>query len=70
MLPLEIVYFDEQAAETYGLIRSQLEKTGKPIGSLDTLIGTHALCLGVTLVTNNTREFKHIKSLKVVDWTV
>ena len=70
ILPLEIVYFDEKAAETYGLIRSQLEKTGKPIGSLDTLIGAHALCLGVILVTNNIREFKRIKSLKVVNWTV
>ncbi len=70
VLPLEIAYFEEKAAETYGLIRSQLERTGKPIGSLDTLIGAHALCLGVTLVTNNIREFKRIKSLKVVDWTV
>jgi len=69
ILPLKIVCFDESAAETYGLIRSQLEKTGKPIGSLDTLIGAHALSLGVTLVTNNIREFKRIKSLKVVDWS-
>lgn len=70
VLPLEIDPFDEKAAETYGLIRSQFEKTGKPIGSLDTLIGAHALSRGVTLVTNNVREFKRIKGLKVVDWTV
>ena len=69
VMPLEIASFDEKAAETYGLIRSQLEKIGKPIGSLDTLIGAHALCLGVTLVTNNIREFERIKNLKVVDWT-
>ncbi len=69
VLPLEIASFDEKAAETYGLIRSQLEKTGKPIGSLDTLIGAHALCLGATLVTNNVREFERIKNLKVMDWT-
>ena len=48
---------------------SQLEKIGKPTGSLDTLIGAHALYLGVTLVTNNIREFKRIKKLKIVDWT-
>ncbi|BBO16256.1 VapC toxin protein [Candidatus Brocadia pituitae] len=57
-------------AETYGIVRSQLEKIGKPVGSLDTLIGAHALCRGVILVTNNIREFKRIKNLKVVDWTV
>ena len=68
-LKVKICPFDEKAAETYGLIRSQLEKTGKPIGSLDTLIGAHAQSIGVTLVTNNIREFKRIKSLKVVDWT-
>lgn len=68
-LPLDIAPFDEKAAETYGLIRSQLEKIGKPIGSLDTLIGAHALCLGVTLVTSNISEFKRIRNLKVVDWT-
>ncbi len=70
ILPLEIAPFDEGAAETYGIIRSQLEKTGKPIGSLDTLIGAHALSRTATLVTNNIGEFKRIKNLKVVDWTV
>lgn len=69
-LPLDIAPFDEKAAESYGIVRSQLEKIGKPIGSLDTLIGAHALSLGVTIVTNNTKEFKRIKSLKIVDWTV
>jgi predicted nucleic acid-binding protein len=34
------------------------------------LVGAHAVSLGVTLVTNNTREFKRIANLKVADWTV
>jgi tRNA(fMet)-specific endonuclease VapC len=34
------------------------------------LIGAHALSLDLTLVTNNVREFKQIKKLKVVDWSV
>ncbi len=70
ILPLEIACFDKKAAKTYGAVRSSLEKTGKPIGSLDTLIGAHALSLGAVLVTNNTKEFKRIKNLGVVDWTV
>ncbi|MEK6698402.1 MAG: type II toxin-antitoxin system VapC family toxin [Nitrospirota bacterium] len=70
ILPLEITDFDERAAEEYGTVRADLEKAGKPVGSMDMLIGAHALSLGVTLVTNNVREFKQIKSLKVVDWSV
>ncbi len=70
ILPLEIADFDEKAAKAYGEIRAALEKAGDPIGSMDMLIGAHALGLGLTLVTNNTREFRKIKHLKVTDWTV
>ncbi len=69
VLPLEIANFDEKASESYGKIRSALEKEGKPAGSMDMLIGAHALSLGVTLVTNNTSEFKQIKHLKIADWS-
>jgi len=70
VLPLEIADFNDEAAHAYGEIRSSLEKQGTPIGSLDTLIGAHALSLGVTLVTNNTKEFKRIKSLSIADWSI
>lgn len=70
ILPLEIADFDEKAAEIYGNVRASLEKEGKSIGSMDMLIGAHVLSLGITLVTNNTREFKLIKSLKITDWSV
>ena len=69
-LPLEIVDFDEEAASAYGTVRAALEKAGTPVGSMDMLIGAHALSLGVTLVTNNMSEFKQIKNLKLVDWSV
>jgi tRNA(fMet)-specific endonuclease VapC len=36
---------------------------------MDMLIGAHALALGATLVTNNTKEFKQIKNLKIADWS-
>lgn len=70
ILPLVIADFDERAAVTYGAVRAALEKAGTSVGSMDMLIGAHALSLGVTLVTNNTREFKQIKSLKIEDWSV
>ena len=68
VLPLEIAGFDREAARVYGRVRATLEKKGTPIGSLDVVIGAHALSLGVTLATNNTREFSRIKGLTVVDW--
>ena len=70
VLPLEVADFEEKAAKVYGDIRALLEKAGNPIGSMDMLIGAHALSLGITLVTNNVREFKKIKHLKVIDWSV
>src|SRR5574341_1995739 len=68
--PLEIADFDEKAAREYGAIRAGLERAGTPIGSMDMLIGAHAHSLGATLVTNNTKEFKQIRNLKIVDWSV
>ena len=35
---------------------------------MDMMIGAHAMALGVTLATNNTREYSRIKGLTVVDW--
>lgn len=60
--------FDEEAALSYGAIRSNLEKAGTPIGSLDMLMAAHAVSLGIHLVTNNTREFLRIHALTVIDW--
>ena len=67
---LEICSFDQQAAIAYGDVRSSLEKRGEVIGPYDLLIAAHALSLGRTLITNNEREFKRVKGLKVDNWTV
>ena len=68
VLPLEIANFDRETARVYGRVRATLEKKGAPIGSLDMMIGAHALSLGATLATNNTKEFSRIKGLTIVDW--
>jgi tRNA(fMet)-specific endonuclease VapC len=67
--PLVVIPFDRNASEQYGEIRHYLETKGIPIGSMDLLIAAHALSLGITLVTNNTREFSRIKGLKLEDWS-
>ena len=65
---IEIVAFDDSAADEYGEIRAGLERKGTPIGSLDMLIAAHARSLGCTLVTNNTKEFCRVEGLEVVNW--
>ncbi len=69
LLPLEVLAFGQEAAASYGRVRAALEKAGTPIGPLDTLIAAHAVSVGVTLVTNNTREFQRVPDLEVEDWT-
>ena len=68
IIPLEIIDFDYRATIEYGIIRAKLEKKGTPIGPLDTLIGAHALGLGLTIVTNNEKEFERIEGLKIENW--
>ena len=68
LAPLEVLPFDEDAASSYGDLRAALEKSGRPIGPLDTLIAAHAISLNATLVTNNLREFQRVKGLRVDSW--
>lgn len=63
VLPLDIPVDAE-----YGGIRSELEAAGQPIGMNDLLIAAHARALGLTLVTDNTREFSRIRGLNVENW--
>lgn len=65
---ITILEFDSYAAEEYGKVRAELEKNGTPIGPMDTLIAGHARAEGMTLVTNNTREFRRVEELDVEDW--
>lgn len=65
---IEILNFDSLAAESYGKVRADLEKKGTPIGVIDMMIAGHALSLGYTVVTNNTKEFERVKGLKLENW--
>jgi tRNA(fMet)-specific endonuclease VapC len=66
---ITILPLDSGAAGTYARVRAQLESKGQPIGPLDLMIGAHALSLNATLVTNNVKEFRRIRGLRVQDWT-
>ena len=65
---LLVLPFETPADEFYGRVRQQLEALGSPIGSNDLLIAAHALSLGRTLITDNTREFTRVRGLKVENW--
>jgi tRNA(fMet)-specific endonuclease VapC len=67
---LEIAPFDEQAAEVFGSLRAWLTSQGTPIGPYDTQIAAHAQSLGLTLVSNNTREYARVPGLRVENWAV
>ena len=65
---IAILPFESPADEAYGLIRAALEAAGRPIGGNDLLIAAHALSLGLTVVTDNEREFGRIEELPVENW--
>ena len=69
LAPLEILTYDQTAAKVYGDIRFHLEKGGQPIGALDLFIAAHAMSQDLTLITNNDKEFRRIKKLKIENWT-
>jgi tRNA(fMet)-specific endonuclease VapC len=69
-LPLEVLLFDEYAADICGEIRAVLEAKGKVIGAMDIQIAAVAIAHDLILVTNNIKEFQNINNLKIENWAV
>src|SRR5437763_495788 len=61
--------FEDQAADLCGELRAHLAGLGTPIGPNDTMIAGIALAHGLTVVTNNVREFVRVPGLRVEDWS-
>lgn len=66
---VEVLDYPGEAAIDYAQIRADLKSRGTMIGTNDLLIAAHARYLGLTLVTNNTREFGRVPKLKIENWT-
>jgi tRNA(fMet)-specific endonuclease VapC len=64
-----VLDYPAAAAPDYARIRADLKVRGTIIGGNDLLIAAHARCLGLILVTNNTREFSRVQGLKIENWT-
>ena len=65
---VEILDFDQDAAQHYANIKATLQKKGTPVGELDMMIAGHARSLGYVVVTNNRKHFDRIEGLVVEDW--
>ena len=59
-----------EAAQHYGSIRGALKKQGQPIGVNDLHIAAHARSEGLTLVSNNLREFERVEALQLANWAI
>lgn len=60
--------FDDEAAETCGKVRAELEGRGTPIGPYDTMIAAIAITNDLILVARNAREFRRVSGLAVENW--
>jgi tRNA(fMet)-specific endonuclease VapC len=65
---IETLPFEALADARYGDLRVALEKAGTPIGANDLLIASQALALDMVLVTDNVREFKRVRGLRMENW--
>ena len=69
LVALNVLPFGDIAAAEYGRLCAYLQRKGTPIGTMDMLIAAHAKTAGLTLVTNNTREFERVPDLVLENWT-
>ncbi|MFZ0772900.1 MAG: type II toxin-antitoxin system VapC family toxin [Candidatus Sulfotelmatobacter sp.] len=67
---VEVLDFPDEASLHYAKIRADLKARGTMIGANDLFIAAHARSLGLTLITNNTREFKRVRGLSIDNWTI
>ncbi len=66
--PLSILEFTSDDGAAYAQVRAKLERAGKPIGPLDTLIAAQAVSRRLVLVSNNQREFSRVAGLHIQNW--
>lgn len=66
--PIELLALSPEDAMMAGDIRAMLEAAGTPIGPHDLQIAGQAQARGLTVVTDNEREFRRVANLQVVNW--
>ncbi len=67
MASITIEPLGQEVVAHYATLRAYLEAQGQPIGPNHTLIAAHALALGATLVTADSK-FTRVPGLQVENW--
>jgi len=65
---VEVLAFGNEEAKTSAIVRATLEKKGTPIEPYDVMIAGTVLSKQGILVTNNTKEFRRVPKLEIIDW--
>jgi tRNA(fMet)-specific endonuclease VapC len=64
----DIISVDFSVAETFGMIKSDLEFQGIPLDDFDLVIAASALAHNLILVTNNEKHFRRVEGLELDNW--
>ena len=62
------IYPISDALDDYGDIRFATKRKGNPIGQFDLLIGATARHYGLTVVTDNMKDFSPMPGVKIENW--
>lgn len=65
---LAILPYDAKAAEWHARERARLDAAGKPMPYADGQIAAVAAVHGLTIVTANVRDFRHVEGVTVENW--
>ena len=65
---VDVLPWDQSAAERYGATRADLVSNGKTLAPLDLLIAAHALSVDAVLVSSD-KAFAQVADLVLEDWT-
>ena len=62
MLPIAPIF------DLYGIEKARLRMAGTPTSDYDLLIGCTAVAEDMVMVTQNVKDFKNIKGIKIENW--
>jgi tRNA(fMet)-specific endonuclease VapC len=65
---LKVLDFDDHCAEVFGRQYGSQARQGLKTPKFDLMIASVALVHDLTLVTHNTRDYRHVTGLRLEDW--